>query len=63
MRWYVGGSPWPGFFFGLLILLNFILYSKYESRHKRHFEVHIAALFRWLIPGMRHECRLACLDT
>ena len=36
-------------FFGLLILLKIILYSKYESRHKRRFELYIAALFRWLI--------------
>ena len=43
-------------FFGLLILLKIILYSKYESRHKRHPESYIAALFRWLIP--RHEARV-----
>ena len=40
-------------FFELLILIKIILYSKYESRHKRHPESCIAALFRWLIP--RHE--------
>ena len=43
-------------FFGLLLLLKVILYSKYESRHKRHSEVYIAALFRWLIS--RHEARV-----
>ena len=43
-------------FFGLLILIKDILYSKYENRHKRHFESYIAALFRWLIP--RHEARV-----
>ena len=43
-------------FFGLLILFNIILYSKYESRNKRHPESCIAALVRWLIP--RHEARV-----
>ena len=43
-------------FFGLLILLKLILYSKYEYRHKRHPESYIATVFRWLIP--RHEARV-----
>ena len=36
-------------FFGLLILLNIILYSKYESRHKRRHEGSMLALIRRLI--------------
>jgi len=43
-------------FFGLLILYKIILYSKYESRHKRRPEVYIAALFRCLIS--RREARV-----
>ena len=43
-------------FFEVLILLKIILYSNYESRHKRRHESYIAALFRWLIP--RHEARV-----
>ena len=43
-------------FLGLLILLRFLLYSKYENRHKRHPESYTAALFRWLL--LRHEARL-----
>jgi len=40
-------------FFGLLILLNFILYSKYESRLKRRHGSCMLTLLRWLI--LRHE--------
>ena len=38
-----------GVFFGLLILLNFILYSKYESRAKRRYEGCMYGLLRRLI--------------
>ena len=33
-------------FFGRLILLKFILYSKYESRHRGRDESHMRACFR-----------------
>ena len=33
-------------FFGLLILLKIILYSKYESRHRRRDESHMRLCFR-----------------
>ena len=40
-------------FFGLLILLKFILYSKYESRHTRRHERWMYALLRRLT--LRHK--------
>ena len=48
---------------GLLILLMIILYSKHESRHKRHPESCIAALFRWLIPRQEARVQASCVDT
>ena len=50
-------------FFELLILLKIILYSKYESRHKRRREGSMLALIKRLILSQKHECRAACLDT
>jgi hypothetical protein len=43
-------------FFGLLILLNIILYSKYENRVKRRRGGYIYALLRRLI--FRYEVRV-----
>ena len=40
-------------FFELLILLKIILYSKYESRHKRRHEGSMLALIRRLILSQR----------
>ena len=43
-------------FFGLLILLDFILYSKYESRLKGRHGSCMLTLLRWLI--LRCEARV-----
>ena len=40
-------------FFELLILLKIILYSKYESRHRRRHEGCLVAVFRR--PVFRHK--------
>ena len=50
-------------FFEHLILLKIILYSKYESRHKRRREGSMLALIKRLVLSQKHECRAACLDT
>ena len=56
-------APHDQRFFGLLILLKIILYSKYESRRKTRHEGSMLALIRRLILSQKHECRAACLDT
>ena len=42
-------------FFGLLILLKIILYSKYESRHRRRDESHMRLCFRPSLSSSSHS--------
>ena len=50
-------------FFGLLILLKFILYSKYESRHTRRHEGHRRAYIRPSQSSSSHSCLSTVIST
>ena len=50
-------------FFGLLILLKIILYSKYESRHRGRPECHKRAYIRPSQSSSSHSCLSTVIST
>ena len=50
-------------FFELLILLKIILYSKYESRHRRRHEGHMRACIRPSQSSSSHNCHSTVIST